>query len=99
MARTRKVRAFRGMKDKKQQIPKWFQGMIYDNGEEVKNPFSGETYKLNGLELSIYDFIMGCQFVFEKAPKTVTKKQLDDFHKGLNWFRKNNPKAYMALLD
>jgi len=24
---------------------------------------------------------------------------LKDFHKGLDWFRKNNPKAYMILLD
>jgi len=87
------------MKTKKQQIPKWFQGMVYKNGGEVKNPFSGETYELTGLELSIYDFIMGCQFVFEKAPKSVTKEQLNDFHKGLNWFRVNNPEAYMVLLD
>ena len=47
----------------------------------------------------MYDFIMGSQFVFEKAPKSVTKKMIDDFHKGLNWFRKNNVDAYMVLLD
>ena len=86
-------------KIKEQTIPKWFKGMIYDNGETVINPFSGEEYKLNGIELSMYDFIMGSQYVFEVAPKTVTKKQIDDFHKALNWFRKNNVEAYMILLD
>ena len=47
------------MKTKEQAMPKWFQGMIYDQGEEVTNPFSGESYVLNGMELSMYDFIMG----------------------------------------
>lgn len=86
-------------KIKEQTIPKWFKGMIYDNGETVVNPFSGEEYKLNGIELSIYDFIMGSQYVFEVAPKTVTTKQVNDFHKALSWFRKNNTEAYMVLLD
>lgn len=87
------------MKTKEQKIPKWFKGMIYDKGEEVVNPFSGESYKLNGLELSIYDFIMGSQRVFEIAPKTITEKQVNDFHKALSWFRSNNSEAYMVLLD
>ena len=86
-------------KIKEQTVPKWFKGMIYDNGETVVNPFSGEEYKLNGIELSMYDFIMGSQYVFEVATKTVTKKQIDDFHKALNWFRENNVEAYYVLLD
>ena len=86
-------------KTKKQVIPKWFQGMIYDKGETVTNPFSGEQYDLNGIELSMYDFIMGSQYVMEVAPKTVTNKQINEFHKALNWFRKNNIEAYMILLD
>ena len=86
-------------KTKEQKIPKWFKGMIYDKGEEVTNPFSGESYKLNGVELSIYDFIMGSQHVFAVAPNTVTTKQIHDFHKALTWFRKNNIEAYMVLLD
>lgn len=83
----------------KQLVPKWFQGMIYENGETVTNPFSGETYELNGVELSIYDFIMGSQYVMEVAPKTVTSKQINEFHKALRWFQKNNIEAYMVLLD
>jgi hypothetical protein len=80
-------------------VPKWFQGVIYDKGETVTNPFSGETYDLNGVELSMYDFIMGSQYVFEVAPKTVTSKQINEFHKALSWFRLNNSEAYMVLLD
>lgn len=86
-------------KTKEQKIPKWFKGMIYDKGDTVVNPFSKEEYELNGLELSIYDFIMGMQYVFEVAPKSVTTKQVNDFHKALTWFRKNNIEAYMVLLD
>ena len=80
-------------------VPKWFKGTIYETGDTVTNPFSGEEFDLNGLELSIYDFIMGSQYVFEMAPKSVKPEQINDFHKALDWFRKHNIKAYMALLD
>lgn len=86
-------------KTKEQKIPKWFKGIIYEKGDTVTNPFSGESYELNGTELSIYDFIMGMQYVMEVAPKTVTQQQINNFHKALSWFRKNNAEAYMVLLD
>ena len=84
---------------KKPTAPKWFKGMIYTKGETVKNPFSGESYELTGLELSIYDFIMGCNMVFESAPSTMTTKRITEFRKALDWFRVNNPEAYYVLLD
>jgi hypothetical protein len=87
------------MKTKEQTVPKWFKGVIYDKGELVTNPFSGDSYILSGIELSMYDFIMGSQYVMEVAPKTVTEKQINEFHKALSWFRKNNVEAYMVLLD
>jgi len=83
----------------KQLVPKWFQGVIYEEGGTVQNPFSGEEYELNGVELSMYDFIIGSQYVMEVAPKTVTEKQINEFHKALRWFQKNNIEAYMVLLD
>ena len=86
-------------KTKEQTLPKWFKGLLYTDGETVENKFSGECYELTGVELSMYDFIMGTQFIMEMAPKTVTQAQINDFHKGLRWFQKNNPSAYMALLD
>ena len=84
-------------KTKEQTQPKWFQGQIYSEGGEVRNPFRGETYELNGLELSLYDYIMGSQMVFSQFE--ATKKQITDFDKALRWFRVNNPEAYMVLLD
>lgn len=87
------------MKTKEQVIPKWFKGEIYEEGDMVTNKFSGEDFVLNALELSIYDFIMGSQYVFEMAPKSVTPKQVNEFQKALTWFRKNNVDAYFVLLD
>lgn len=84
---------------KEQTLPKWFKGLLYTNGETVTNKFTGVEFYLTGVELSMYDFIMGTQWVMEAAPKTVTSKQINDFHKGLRWFQKNNINAYMALLD
>ena len=52
-------------KKKEQTLPKWFKGMIYKEGETVTNPFSGESYELTGVELSLYDFIIGCQMMFD----------------------------------
>ena len=80
-------------------LPKWFKGQLYDKGDIVTNPFSGEEYELNNVELSMYDFIIGSQMVFEMAPRTVTEQKVKDFQKGLDWFRKNNAEAYMVLLD
>ena len=86
-------------KTKEQTVPKWFKGMIYDQGEICVNPFTEQSYALTGIELSIYDFILGSQYIMEVAPKTVTPKQVNDFNKALSWFRKNNTEAYMVLLD
>ena len=83
----------------KNKLPAWFEGMQYDKGDTVKNPFSGETCELNATELSMYDFVIGSQIVFEKMPATVTPKHVKDFQKGLDWFRSNNSSAYMVLLD
>lgn len=86
-------------KTKEQTLPKWFDGLLYTNGDTVTNKFTGVEVYLTGVELSMYDFIMGTQWVMEVAPKTMTSKQVNDFHKGLRWFQKNNINAYMALLD
>ena len=80
-------------KNKEQKIPKWFDGDVYSEGCEVRNPFSGASYKLNALELSLYDFIMGAQMVNFPGGSG------NNFNKALTWFRVNNPEAYMVLLD
>jgi len=87
------------MKKQNTKLPAWFQGMQYEKGDTVKNIFSGEEYELNATELSMYDFIIGSQMVMEMTPKMITPKAVKDFQKGLDWFRSNNPRAYMVLLD
>ncbi len=77
--------------------PKWFNGVVYNEGSIVQNPFSGESYELNALELSIYDFIMGAQMMCEGAFSRPDIQK--DLIKALDWFRINNAKAYMVLLD
>ena len=83
------------MKKTKQEIPKWFNGQIYDKGAEVTNRFGGDSCYLNNVELSIYDFIIGSSTIMEMGLDT----DVENLRKGLDWFRKNNGKAYMVLLD
>ena len=61
---------------KVQKLPKWFKGITYEKGDIVHNKFSGESYKLNNIELSMFDFIMGSVQVFEMQEslnKTIQK--------------------------
>ena len=86
-------------KSKEKAIPKWFKGTVYTKGGKVTNSFSGHSYELTAIELSMYDFIMGSQMMFEYAPKIVSQQQINDFHRGLTWFRSANIDAYYVLLD
>jgi hypothetical protein len=77
-------------------LPKWFTnngGTQYKKGGEVSNPFTDATAELNKNELSMYDFIMGCQMI------PMNNEVQKDFRKALDWFRTANPSAYMTLLD
>ena len=85
---------------KEQKLPKWFDGVLYEIGDEVSNPYSGERIELTAVELSMYDFVMGATMVYEMmGPWQGDPKVVKDLRKGLDWFRKHNPKAYMVLLD
>jgi len=86
-------------KTKEQKVPKWFKGEVYDEGIIVENRFSGEEYELNALELSIYDMVMGASMISEMGMSGSSDEIVKDLRKGLDWFRSNNPEAYMALLD
>ena len=86
-------------KIKEQQKPgKWFNGVIYDKGAVVQNRFGGAEIELNNIELSVYDFVIGASIVVEMGIFN-TPKHVQDLRKGLDWFRKHNPEAYMVLLD
>ena len=77
------------MEMEKQVMPKWFNGVVYSEGDRVSNPFTGESVELTAEELSMYDLIMGAQMV----------QRYDVMQKGLDWFRRANAEAYMVLLD
>ena len=83
---------------KKQELPKWFRGELYKKGDTVRNRFSGEEYKLNAMELSMYDFIIGSTMVLEMAGG-YKHTDVSELRKGLDWFRTHNAEAYMVLLD
>ena len=82
----------------KQQLPKWFNGELYEEGATVRNRLSGEEYELNNVELSMYDFVIGSTMVLEMAGG-YKHTNVDELRKGLDWFRTNNIDAYMVLLD
>ena len=86
------------MKTKEQKLPLWFNGELYEEGGTVQNRFSGEEYELNNVELSMYDFIMGATQMAEMGIFN-SPHHMQELRKGLDWFRKNNPEAYMVLLD
>ena len=81
----------------KQELPKWFNGELYDEGATVRNRFSGEKYELNNVELSMYDYVMGATIVMELGLSN--DRAIQTLRKGLDWFRKHNSKAYMVFLD
>ena len=82
----------------KQQLPKWFNGELYEEGATVRNRFSGEEYELNAMELSMYDFVIGSTIVLEMAGG-YKHTDVSLLRKGLDWFRQHNAEAYMVLLD
>ncbi len=88
----------------KTKLPVWFKGEVYDKGETIMNRFTSEEADCTAEETSMYDFIMGCEMVIEMRyngnmfdPRTADLQK--DMRKGLDWFRRSNPSAYMILLD
>ena len=82
----------------KEQLPKWFEGEIYEIGDEVTNPYSGETILLNAAELSMYDCIKGAEMAMFVGLGEIDEC-IDIMRQGQDWFLAKNPEAYMILLD
>tara|TARA_R110000824_G_scaffold74092_7_gene188607 strand:- start:206 stop:439 length:234 start_codon:yes stop_codon:yes gene_type:complete len=75
---------------KQTKIPKSCEDMlIYNNGATCSNPYTGEKAELNNIELSLYDLIKGAEALGQW-------RLVQD---GVDWFKRNNTKAYMVLLD
>ena len=79
-------------------LPKWFEGEVYELGDEVRNPYSGETVLLDAAELSMYDLIKGAEMVMCMGVADLDGC-IDIVNQGKDWFLARNPQAYMTLLD
>ena len=87
------------MKDKvKEQLPNWFHGEVYELGDEVRNPYSGETVLLDAAELSMYDCVKGAEMAMLMGAADIDQC-IDVINQGKDWMLAKNPQAYMTLLD
>ena len=73
---------------KTREIPKGLK-ILDKEPVEVANQFSGESVVLLPDAVAVYDWIKGSEVC----------GLYDDMNRGLDWFRKHEPKAYMVLLD
>ena len=70
--------------------------------EERKNRFNGESVLLTKEEARRHDCIFLAEVMATLDDKTkghVMSKHWDIMREHLDWFRQNNAKAYMVLLD
>ena len=70
--------------------------------EERKNRFNGESIMLTKEEASRHDALFLCEIMATIEDKTLGtggSKHWDTMRKHLEWFMKNNAKAYQVLLD
>jgi len=84
-------------KEVKEQLPNWFEGEVYELGDEVRNPYSGETVLLDAAELSMYDAVKGAEMAAVLGADI--DACIDVINQGKDWFLIKNPSAYMKLLD
>jgi len=96
----------------KSSLPSWFLKtcVIYDKGGYVFNPLYRGSYSnpvwLNPIELSVYHYIKGEEMFISLSEQFKTPYQMNKFdesirrfHQCLYWFRKNDNKKYLTLLD
>ena len=69
---------------------------------ERKNRFTGESIQLTDEEAKKHDELFVAEMLAtadDKLQGDGGSRHWDTVRKNLNWFRKNNAKAYMVLLD
>tara|TARA_Y100001938_G_scaffold1525_1_gene1928 strand:- start:49 stop:318 length:270 start_codon:yes stop_codon:yes gene_type:complete len=82
-----------------------FKDMTKTNIERTEkrlNRFNGESVMLTPTEARIHDEIFMHELMATVEDKTLgtgASKHWDQMRKRLDWFMKNNAKAYMVLLD
>ena len=80
------------------QLPEWFDGEVYEIGDEVRNPLSGETIMLDAAELSMYEVIKGAEMILLMTHSS-ERRLVELIRKGQDWMLAKNPQAYMTLID
>ena len=85
-------------KEIKEQLPNWFEGEVYGIGDEVRNPYSGDTALLDAAALSLYDAVKGAAMVMFMGVANMDVG-IDVINQGKDWMLAKNPQAYMILLD
>ena len=85
-------------------LPKWFKGIVYKDGDLVTNPFTGNQAILTPNELAMYDFIKGAEYTIsvtynDDILDPTLARLANEMRKALDWFRKANARAYLILLD
>ena len=71
----------------KRKLP--FDCEVLDKPELIKNPFTKEEVMLPPDAVAVYDTIIGAELIGNG----------EHIIKGIDWFIKNEPDAYMKLLD
>ena len=66
--------------------------------ETIQNPFSGESITIPADAVAVYDVTMGYNHIAERSGNP-NHHGWKIVRKGLDWFMKHEPKAYMVLLD
>ena len=70
--------------------------------EERRNRFNGQSIMLTKEEASRHDKLFLCEIMATLEDKTLgqgASKHWETMRKHIDWFIKNNAKAYMVLLD
>ena len=80
------------------------QAETVDNNDYTRrNRFTGESIKLTKEEAEKYDAIINNEYAATMEDKDRDDVGISSFwelvRRDLDWFRKNNAKAYMVLLD
>jgi hypothetical protein len=80
-----------------QQLPEWFQGNLYSTGGKVRNPKTGDKFWLTNVELSLYDYLKGLNYIMEV--RGYDSEFAADVVKLERWFESNNKNAHQALIN
>ena len=84
------------------QLRKSFKKRFQDKTEERRNRFNGESIMLTKEEAAKHDAIFMHELmatIEDKKLGTGASKHWQEMRNLLDWFMKNNAKAYMVLLD